>query len=102
MDFLSFAVLYFFDFQPISGPLFIYDIAEYKTTVCNVSDFNFGALVDGEVTAHKNTCTTTSATTGGELVTWTIDLQNEFYIHALRIFSTGCGELGNELPVSDP
>ena len=55
------------------------------------------ALVDGDVTAHENTCNTTSPSTGGEVVTWTLDLQHEFYLNGLRIFNTGCGELGNEL-----
>ena len=55
------------------------------------------ALVDGDVTAHEATCTTASTTTGGELVTWTLDLQHEFYLHTMRIYNTGCGELENEL-----
>ena len=53
------------------------------------------ALVDGDVTAHEDTCNTSSPSTGGILVTWTLDLQHEFYIHAIKIYNTGCGELGN-------
>ena len=55
------------------------------------------ALVDGDVTAHEGRCNTAHPSTGGELVTWTLDLQHEFYIHAMRIYNTGCGELENEL-----
>ena len=87
--------LIFSIFQFISGPSYQYNIAEYKPTTSNVSEFDSMALVDGDVTAHEDTCNTTSRSTGGELVTLTLDLQHEFYLHTMRIYYTGCGELGN-------
>ena len=101
LDFLP-RVFYLFLFQSISGPSFKYNIAEYKTTTADVLEFDSMALVDGEVTAHNNSCNTTSPSTGGELVTWTLDLQHEFYLHAMRIYYTGCSECGNELPSLNP
>ena len=90
-----FCSLIFFDLQSISGPVFKYNIAEYKTTTSNISEFDSMALVDGDVTAHEDTCNTSSPSTGGILATWTLDLQHEFYLHAIKIYNTGCGELGN-------
>lgn len=76
----------------LPGPTLKNNIAEYKTTEANTSDFVPEALVDGEVVTRGDNCTTIS-TTGGEVVTWTLDLKHEYYLHALRIYNTGCGEL---------
>ena len=67
----------------------MYNIAKYKTTTTNVSEFDYMALEDGDVAAHENSCTNSSTTAVSELVTWTLDLQHEFYIHAMRIYYTG-------------
>ena len=67
------------------------NIAEYKTTEANTSDFDSEALVDGDVVTHGDSCTAVS-TTVEEVVTWTLNLQYEYYLHAVRIYNTGCGE----------
>ena len=67
------------------------NIAEYKTAEANTSDFDSEALVDGDVVTHGENCTN-ATTTGAEVVTWTLDLKHEYYLHALRIYNTGCGE----------
>ena len=75
----------------LPGPILMNNIAEYKTTATNETDFDSEALVDGDVVANGENCTTVS-TTGGEVVTWTLNLTLEYYLHAVRIYNTGCGE----------
>ena len=76
----------------LPGPTLKNNIAEYKSTTANTSDLVPEALVDGDVVTHGENCTN-ATTTGAEVVTWTLDLKHEYYLHALRIYNTGCGEL---------
>ena len=75
----------------LPGPILKNNIAEYKTTEADTSDFDSEALVDGDVLTHGDNCNTAS-TSGGEVVTWTLNLQHEYYLHTVRIYNTGCGE----------
>mgnify|MGYP001801636263 CR=1 FL=1 len=80
-------------FHCFSGPSFAYNIAKQKRAIANISEFNSGILVDGNVITHGDTSSNASLAAGGEQVTWTQDLRHEFQIHTIRIYKTGSGKV---------
>lgn len=73
-------------------PATLNNIAEQKPAVTDVAgEVEPGSLVDG-VTSPDGTCSNTDVVGN---VTWAVDLQGDYSIRAIRLFTQDCGKRVN-------